>query len=72
MSDRAPFDRGTVVDTAELAEWLRLEANEVKALTHAGVLKRGADGMFPLVEAISAYIKFEESRETAPPLARSA
>jgi hypothetical protein len=46
----------------------------VRALFLAGFLKRGEDGMFPLVEAIRAYIRFAEAREenAAPPLARSA
>ena len=72
--DQAPFDASTVVDAEELAEWLRLEAHEVRALALAGVLKRGARGMFPLVEAIRAYIAFEEAREASagPPMARSA
>jgi hypothetical protein len=39
--DQAPFDASTMVDAEELAEWLRLEAGEVRALTLAGVLKLG-------------------------------
>jgi hypothetical protein len=73
LHDRPPFDRDTVVDATELADWLSLEAHEVKALTLAGVLKRGA-GMFPLVEAIRAYIRFAEAREAnaaPPPIATS-
>jgi hypothetical protein len=52
-----------------------IEAHEVRALFLAGVLKRGADGMFPLVAAIRAYIQFAKAREAnaaPPPMARMA
>jgi hypothetical protein len=44
---KAPFDQSTLVDAAELGEWLRLEADEVKILARAGVVPREAQDRFP-------------------------
>ena len=35
MNGKAPFDASTIVDAAELAEWLRLEDHEVMAFARA-------------------------------------
>jgi hypothetical protein len=51
----------TLVDAAELGEFLRLEADEVKILARAGVLPRDREGRFSLVKAIQGYLKLEES-----------
>jgi hypothetical protein len=60
--DRAPFDQATFVDADELAEWLRLEADEVKVLARAGIFPRDEQGRFPLVRPIRGYIRLEEAR----------
>jgi hypothetical protein len=59
---KAPFDATTVVDAVELAEWLRLEVDEVKMLARAGVFPRNPDGRFPLVRSIRGFIKLQEAR----------
>ena len=63
MTDRPPFDETTLVDADELAEWLRLEADEVKGLARAGVFPRDAEGRFPLVAAIRGFIREMEANE---------
>jgi hypothetical protein len=68
---RPPFDATTVVDAAELGEWLRLEADEIKMLARAGVFPRNPDGRFPLVRAIRGYLKLEEARAAHARAARA-
>jgi hypothetical protein len=68
---KAPFDATTVVDAVELAEWLRLEVDEVKMLARAGVFPRNAEGRFPLVRAIQGYLKLEEARSVHALAARA-
>jgi hypothetical protein len=51
-----PFDDSTVVDAAELGEWLGgLSATEVKKLALAGVLQRRG-GLFPLKASIQRAV----------------
>ena len=40
MNGKAPFDASTIVDAAELAEWLRLEDHEVMAFARAELSSR--------------------------------
>ena len=63
MNSKAPFDASTIVDAAELAEWLRLEDHEVMAFARAGVFPRNPEGRFPLVKAIRGYIGVQEANE---------
>jgi hypothetical protein len=59
---RPPFDSSTLVDAAELGEWLRLEADEIKMLARAGVFPRDGQGRFNLIAAIRGYLRLEEAR----------
>jgi hypothetical protein len=52
--DKAPFDEHTIVDAAELAEWLSLTAAEVRGLVADHALKPLADGRFALKASIQA------------------
>ena len=63
MTDRPPFDETTLVDADELAEWLRLDADEVSAFARAGIFPRNPEGRFPLVKAIRGYIRVQEANE---------
>lgn len=68
MNSKAPFDASTIVDAAELAEWLRLEDHEVMAFARAGLFPRTPDGRsFPLVRAIKNFIRLQEARSSGEP-----
>jgi hypothetical protein len=55
--EQAPNEH-TIVEGADLAEWLGLTVPEVENLVAEGVLKRRDDGLFPLklsVQTATAY-----------------
>jgi hypothetical protein len=62
--EKAPINGNSVVDAAELGEWLGVDARDVTELL-AGVLRRRReDGLFPLKLSIQAAVAHWE-RQTS-------
>jgi hypothetical protein len=67
--DKAPFDESTIVDTAELAEWIGVdELATIEALVADGILQGRPDGLFELRRSVQCYLAHLERLASGGPM----